>query len=133
MQLEAEQFFIILGEYGDTKYGYGLPDVQTASKQGLISIMEVDVQCALRLAKSGFEFHLIFIEPPSFAELEKRLRDRKTETEEQIQARLQFAMNELSNKDIEAITTCKLINAEFTEFFTKAIDLLRNLYPQISF
>ena len=38
--------------------------------------------------------------PPSLEELEKRLRDRKTETEESIQKRLATAKIEMENKEI---------------------------------
>lgn len=37
----------------------------------------------------------VFVRPPSLAELEKRLRDRNTETEESLQRRLDTARNEL--------------------------------------
>lgn len=40
----------------------------------------------------------IFIEPPSLEELERRLRGRNTETEEQIKKRLDTAKLELSAK-----------------------------------
>ena len=42
--------------------------------------------------------HYIFIEPPSLEELERRLRGRNTETEEQIKKRLDTAKLELSAK-----------------------------------
>jgi len=38
---------------------------------------------------------IVFLAPPSFEELEKRLRGRKTETEDQIQRRLKTAKNEM--------------------------------------
>jgi guanylate kinase len=38
----------------------------------------------------------IFVQPPSYEELEKRLRDRSTETEEKIEQRMAKAINELS-------------------------------------
>ncbi len=41
--------------------------------------------------------------PPSLEELEKRLRDRKTETEESIQKRLATAKIEMENKKIKLV------------------------------
>jgi guanylate kinase len=42
---------------------------------------------------------LIFVEPPSMDELERRLRGRATETEERIRLRLETAAWELEQKD----------------------------------
>lgn len=61
-------------------------------------ILEVDVQGARQVKKIMPDAHYIFIEPPSLEELERRLRGRNTETEEQINKRLRTASLELSAK-----------------------------------
>jgi guanylate kinase len=60
-------------------------------------ILEIDTQGALNVKKIMPESVLIFILPPSFEELEARLRGRHTETEEAIQKRLQFTKLEMEN------------------------------------
>ncbi len=63
-------------------------------------LFDVDIQGADALKKIyGSTAQVIFIEPPSITELEKRLRERNTDTEEQIQLRIQNAKNELGRKN----------------------------------
>ncbi len=66
--------------------------------QGDQVILEVDVQGARQVKRIMPDAHYIFIEPPSLEELERRLRGRNTETEEQIKKRLDTAKLELSAK-----------------------------------
>ncbi|MFR5091822.1 MAG: hypothetical protein ACLTDR_07245 [Adlercreutzia equolifaciens] len=44
------------------------------------------------------EAHLVFIEPPSLEELERRLRGRGTETDDVVDMRMRTALVELSQK-----------------------------------
>ena len=60
-------------------------------------ILEIDTKGALNVKKIMPEANLIFILPPSFEELEARLRGRHTETEEAIQKRLEFTKLEMEN------------------------------------
>ena len=59
-------------------------------------ILEIDLDGARQLRKSAPEAVQIFIAPPSFEELESRLRGRGTETEDQLDARLETARTELA-------------------------------------
>jgi guanylate kinase len=61
-------------------------------------LFEVDVKGALSLKKIYPESYLIFIDPPSFEELVKRLKNRKTESAEDLQKRIDRAKMELSHK-----------------------------------
>ena len=65
--------------------------------QGKNLILEIDTQGALNVKKIMPEATLIFILPPSFEELEARLRGRHTETEEAIQKRLESTKLEMEN------------------------------------
>ena len=62
-------------------------------------IAEVDVKGALSLKKIYTEAILIFIAPPSLDELIDRLMKRQTETETDLQKRIERAKMELSQKD----------------------------------
>lgn len=61
-------------------------------------ILEIDVQGAFLVRKAMPEAHLVFIEPPSLEELERRLRGRGTETEEVVCKRMKTAEVELAQK-----------------------------------
>jgi guanylate kinase len=59
---------------------------------------------------SSLEAIFIFVCPPSFEELEKRLRARGTETEEQIQKRLKNARAELDQSNSPGLFDHLLVN-----------------------
>ena len=76
---------------------YGTPRayVEKLLNSGMNVVLEIDVQGALQVMQSMPECVSIFILPPSFEELERRLRGRGTETEEKICQRLETAKHEL--------------------------------------
>ena len=61
-------------------------------------ILEIEVQGALQVREKMPEAHLVFIEPPSLEELERRLRGRGTETDDVVDMRMRTALVELSQK-----------------------------------
>lgn len=62
-------------------------------------ILEIEVQGAAQVREKMPSAHLVFIEPPSLAELERRLRERGTEGEAARAARMEVAARELSLKE----------------------------------
>lgn len=69
--------------------------VENVQKQGKICILDIDIQGVQKVKESSLSPIYVFIAPPSFEELEKRLRGRGTETEEQMKTRLGNAKKEL--------------------------------------
>jgi guanylate kinase len=63
-------------------------------------LLEIDVQGARQVREARPDAVLIFLEPPSLAELERRLRTRATEDEEKLQRRLAKAAWEGSQRDL---------------------------------
>lgn len=61
-------------------------------------LLEIDVQGAIQMKKKFPEGVFIFIAPPSWKDLEERLRERRTEAEEDLEKRLKDARNEMSYK-----------------------------------
>lgn len=62
-------------------------------------LLEIDVKGALKIKTNYPESILIFIDPPSIDALITRLRNRKTESEEEFRKRIERAKMELSLKD----------------------------------
>lgn len=83
----------------DYYYGTFRNVIDSCIKNGQNIIAEVDVKGALSLKEIYPEAILIFIAPPSFEELVERLKKRKTETESDLQKRIERAKMELSQKD----------------------------------
>ena len=66
--------------------------------------MEIELEGARQVRKSFPSALLIFIAPPSFKELEKRIRGRGTDSEEDILKRLNRAQTELdAQNEFDAI------------------------------
>ena len=70
--------------------------VSTGLSEGKWVILEIDVQGALAVLQDNPQAITIFVHPGSMAELEKRLRNRGTESQESIQRRLDVAAEELA-------------------------------------
>lgn len=85
--------------YHDIYYGTPKDIVFEKLEKGINVVLEIDVDGALKIKKNYNDTILIFIKPTSFDELEKRLRNRKTDSEEKIKERLNKAHYEV-NKSI---------------------------------
>lgn len=83
-------------EYNGNYYGTPRKSVEKLLEAGENVILEIEVDGGLQIKKLDMDAVLIFIVAPSWAELERRLRSRATESEEAIQARLATARFELS-------------------------------------
>ncbi len=62
-------------------------------------LLVIDVQGAQTIRRQGLNCCSIFLMPPSLEELEKRLKGRGTDTDEEIKRRLAFASSEISEKE----------------------------------
>ena len=80
--------------YVDHYYGTPRKFVEDKLSQGIDVILEIEIQGALQIKEQYPDAVLLFVMPPSAAELEKRLRGRGTETEEVILQRLKRAKEE---------------------------------------
>jgi guanylate kinase len=79
----------------DYFYGTPRPFVERTLAGGADVILDIDVQGALTIKKLFPQAVLIFITAPTFAEMERRLRARSSETEAAIQTRIADARHEL--------------------------------------
>ena len=80
--------FLEHAEFAGNCYGTPRAYVEKLLDSGMNVVLEIDVQGALQVMKSMPECVSVFILPPSFEELEHRLRGRGTETEEKVRERL---------------------------------------------
>lgn len=96
--LVEQDGFLEWAQVHDNYYGTLKQSVIDHMNAGDQVILEIDVQGALQVRKALPEAHLVFIEPPSLEELERRLRQRGTETEDVISSRMKTAEVELAQK-----------------------------------
>ena len=85
-------------EYSGNYYGTPRAPIEEHRAAGDHVILEIEVQGAFQVREKVPDATLIFIEPPSLEELERRLRGRGTEDEQTIARRMETAKVELSHK-----------------------------------
>lgn len=106
----VDYFFVSPEEFGRLKdsnmllesadvygYSYGSPRqfVEDKRREGLDVILKLDVQGGLSVKRALPDVVMVFLAPPSMEELERRLRERRTESEESLARRLGNARAEL--------------------------------------
>ncbi|PJM76003.1 guanylate kinase [Bifidobacterium simiarum] len=96
----AGEFLETAVVHGMAHYGTPLKPVQEHLAKNIPTILEIDLQGARRVrqraAELGLDVLTVFIAPPTFDDLAKRLASRGTETEEQRVRRLETAKVELA-------------------------------------
>ena len=86
-------------EVFDNYYGTSRSQVEKHLADGHSVVLEIDWQGARQVRESMPECQTIFILPPSLEELERRLRDRRTDRPEIIERRLRDAMSDMAHWD----------------------------------
>lgn len=95
-QMMAAGQFAEWAEVHGNLYGTALETLEQATGQGQDVLLDIDYQGAAQLKKTWQQGVFIFILPPNKVELERRLRQRGTDTDEVIERRLMVAQNEIS-------------------------------------
>ena len=97
---------------------YGTPKdwVVSTISQGFDVVLELDVQGAIQVKNAYPDTKTIFIIPPSYKDLEKRLVNRDQDSQETIEKRLSEAKQEvLSGKDFDHLITNDNFNLAFVD------------------
>lgn len=116
---ELAEYEEIFGNF----YGTLRSEIDKGKKQNKLLLFDIDVKGALSLRKAYPEDTLlIFISPPTIEELEKRLRLRNTENQEQIDKRLSRVEMELKLKDKFDYV---IINDVLEEAIKKTIEIVK--------
>ena len=97
LAMTAEGAFLEWADVFGNFYGTGAADIETVLAHGDDVVLVIDVQGARQVRNRGLENVGIFVLPPSAATLEKRLRGRSKDSEEQIRRRLDTACSEVSD------------------------------------
>lgn len=109
----------VYGEY----YGTQLSELDRVIQNGHIPILEIDIQGAEQVRDSGRDHISIFLEPPTFEELETRLRNRGGGDEQQLQKRLDTAREEL--EEIPAYDF-RIVNDQIDSVTDRVLDIIRH-------
>lgn len=88
--------FVEWAEYAGNLYGTAHATIEAAKAADRDLFFDIEIQGAAALKAAYPEAVSVFILPPSWAEVERRLRDRGTETEATIERRLRRGIDELA-------------------------------------
>ncbi len=87
--------FLEWAEFAGNLYGTPRQPVESHLASGRPVLLEIELEGARQVRRSFPSACLVLIKPPSFAELERRIRSRGTDSEDAIQRRLARARQEL--------------------------------------
>lgn len=121
-RLIAAGEFLENAQVFDNYYGTGRTQVEKLRDAGHDVILEIDWQGARQVRKAAPDCHSVFILPPSRAELEARLRNRKTDSEEIIARRLRDSIADMSHyAEFDSV----IVNRDFDQATDELLRVLR--------
>ena len=97
-EMVADDAFLEFAEVHGCWYGTPRKWVEQQRQQGIDVILKIDVQGGLAVKHQMHDAVLIFLQPPSLEELERRLRGRRSENDDAIAKRLLNARSELAQR-----------------------------------
>jgi guanylate kinase len=109
-------------EFAGNKYGTPAEPVRNRLEQGLPALLEIDLSGARQVREAMKDNALlVFLEPPSWAELVRRLTGRGTEPPDVVERRLAVAREELAAAGEFDVT---LVNTSIDEVCRQMVTLI---------
>ena len=118
--------FLELADYNRRMYGTPAKPVFDALAAGKTVLLEIEVQGARQVRKAAPTSLFVFVKTPEFRSLEKRLRQRGTESDIVINSRLRTAREELAEAHWYDV---QLVNDNFDRCVSEFITLLKSYGP----
>jgi guanylate kinase len=104
------------------RYGTPREPVEQALRAGRLALLEIDLQGARQVRETMPDALFVFLRPPSWEELVRRLVGRGTETEEERTRRLETAVRELAAEDEFDVV---VVNSEIHVAAEELVQLMR--------
>ncbi len=109
--------------HGGARYGTLRQPVEHALADGRPALLEIDLQGARQVRRHMPEALLVFLAPPSWEELVRRLVGRGTETAQERERRLETARAELAAEPEFDVT---IVNRRIPDAAAELVELLRS-------
>lgn len=84
-------------EYVDNYYGTLRSQLEERTARGITCVLVIEVQGAANIKRQYPDCTTVFVLPPSMEELERRLRQRGSESEDRVRQRLACAVEEMKH------------------------------------
>ena len=121
--------FLEHAEVHGNLYGTSKAAVDAILERDRIPLLDIDVEGVKQMKVIGSQFKYVFVSPPSFQDLEGRLRRRSTETTDDINLRLGNAKRELEY-GTEFNFDYILVNDDLNGATQRLVHKLTSWYPQ---
>ncbi|MGP3916082.1 guanylate kinase [Nonomuraea sp. 10N515B] len=108
-------------EFAGNRYGTPREAVLKKLAEGVPTVLEIDLEGARQVRRTMPDALLVFLAPPSWEELEKRLRGRGTEPEDVIERRLEAGRIEMAAESEFDLT---LVNTSVQDVCRRLIALM---------
>jgi len=118
--VEAGEFLEHATVHNAYRYGTPRPPITAALAAGRSVLLEIDLQGARAVAAQVPDALLVFLLPPSWDELVRRLTHRGTESDEERERRLRTAKEELAAQDEFDV---KIVNSDVGDAARQVVDL----------
>lgn len=119
--------FLEWAEYAGNRYGTPLEPLLDHAAAGQPVLLEIELQGARQVRSRLPNATLVFIKPPSWEELVRRLTDRGTEGPAVVEARLATAREEMA---AEPEFDCSIVNDSVDRAGRALVDLLESASPE---
>ncbi len=120
-RMVAEGELLEWAEFAGHKYGTPRKPLEERLAAGIPCLLEIDLEGARQVRRSMPDARLVFLAPPSWAELIRRLTARGTEPPEVVQRRLDAARRELAAESEFDLT---LVNTSVQEVCRQVVALV---------
>lgn len=109
--------------HGNHRYGTPKAPVEAALTENKLVLLEIDIQGARQVKRAMPEATTVFLTPPSWEELVRRLQGRGTETAEEQARRLDTAKQELAaQQEFDQV----IVNDEVAKCAAKVVELMKS-------
>ncbi|KAI0006703.1 guanylate kinase [Xylariaceae sp. FL0662B] len=116
--------FVEHARFGSNRYGTSRRTVREQSAKGRVVVLDIEMEGVKQIKNSGISARYVFVKPPSFAELERRLRGRGTEDESAIRKRLERARLELEYADVPGVHDIVIVNDDLDAAYRQLEDFV---------
>jgi len=108
-------------------YGTASAELERIKSNGQIPIIEVDVEGAVEINRQAVESNFLFVYPPSFEVLRRRIGNR-IETEQEFKVRIREAIRQIELANNSVLFTNRLVNDTIEDAKDQFITLIKALY-----
>ena len=128
--LKSKDGFVETNYYNNNYYGLSKKELEKGKTLSKVMYAIIDINGAYSVHNLNIPANYIAFIPPNIEALEKRLKERGTESEEVIQGRLNTAKEEITRINEADFFNYKILNDDIDRAFAELVDKVKVLYPK---